>query len=91
MQVEVCSLYSSEVSHVTVNVCVLATSANVTEHELQQQRHLLGTAAVMFVISLSDADLLSMQVSLVIVINICNTATDKAQLRQETLHKMWNK
>ena len=107
MQVEVCSLYSSEVSHVTVNVCVLATSANVTEHELQQQRHLLGTAAVMFVISLSDADLLSMQVSLVIslsdadllsmqvslviVINICNTATDKEQLRQETLHKMWNK
>jgi len=67
MQVEVCSLYSSEVSHVTVNVCVLATSANVTEHELQQQRHLLGTAAVIFVISLSDADLLSMQVSLVIV------------------------
>jgi len=78
MQVEVCSLYSSEVSRVAVNICVLAVSANVTHRELQQQRHLLGTAAVIFVTSLTDADFLSMQVSFitVIIVKIFNTKTE---------------
>ena len=58
---EVCSLYSSQVSHSAVNVCVLATSADVSQCELQQQRHLLGSSAVMFV--LSPDDVVSIQVS----------------------------
>jgi len=66
--VEVCSLYSSEVDHVTVNICVLATSANVTQRQLQQQRHLLGTAAIIFVVSVSDTDFLCMQVNFVFLV-----------------------
>ena len=51
IQVEVCSLYSTQVNHSTVNVCVLATSADVSKQELLQQRHLLGTVAIIFIVT----------------------------------------
>jgi len=69
----VCALYSRSVNHCPVNVCVLASSANVSQHELQQQRHLLGTAGIVFVSSPSS--LLSMQVNVRVTHNTC-TKTD---------------
>jgi len=55
VQVEVCSLYSSKVNQSTVNICVLAMSSDVSQHELDQQRHLLGTDAIIFVLSHTDS------------------------------------
>ena len=62
VQVEVCSLYSSRLEDSTVNVCVLAMSADISQRELRQRRHLLGTAAVIFLVS--PGDFLSAQVSM---------------------------
>jgi len=70
-QMEVWALYSSEVNHCAVNVCVLAMSADVSQLELQQQRHLLGTAAVIFVVSPSD--ILSMQVNNILNMSYCDS------------------
>jgi len=54
VQVSVWSLYSSHQSTVSVGVCVVAVSADVNQHELHQQRHLLGTSAFIFVLSLTN-------------------------------------
>ena len=56
-----CSLYLSCVNQSTVGVCVLAVSADVDQRELQQRRHLLGTAAVIFILS----DIHSVQVCII--------------------------
>ena len=56
-----CSLYSTGVNQSTVSVCVLSVSADVSQRELRQRRHLLGTDAVIFV--MSSSDILPVQVS----------------------------
>jgi len=53
-QVEVCSLYTTPVAHLSISVCVLSLAADSNLLEAQSSRCLLGACALIFVVTVDS-------------------------------------
>jgi hypothetical protein len=50
----VCSLYTAKIDQASIGVCALSVAGDINASELKRERYLMGTSAVMFVVSCNN-------------------------------------